>query len=562
MEQGGRTMGESSQRLMIYSRKSRFTGRGESVENQIELCRQYIAAHYSPEEAAQARVYEDEGFSGGNLERPQFQQMMADARAQKPAAIVVYRLDRISRNIGDFAGLIEQLGGMGIDFVSIKEQFDTGSPMGRAMMYISSVFSQLERETIAERIRDNMHELAKTGRWLGGTTPTGYQSESITQVTIDGKTKRACHLKPLPGELRLVELIFQKFLETGSLTQVDAFLLEKQYRTKRGNPFTRVAIKNILTNPVYLIADGEAYRYLTGHGAELFAKPEDFDGEHGILAYNRTLQQPGKTHRLRPMEEWIVAVGQHPGVIPGAQWVQVQNRLARNRERGYRSPRSHQALLSGLLRCGCCGDYLRPKLTGRTGTDGTRQYAYLCTTKERSKGSLCAMKNPNGSQLDAQILAAIAGLDRDPVRFREELTRGRKTLHGAYTGCGEEIERLRGEIETNSRQVQGLVAALPTACGTAAQGYILEQIEACHSREAGLNARLKELEAEAVGQNLSQEELNHLCQRLSSFSGTVEGMTTEEKRAALRRLVSKVVWDGTQAQVFLTRREPLGQDSK
>ena len=193
-------MGESNQRLMIYSRKSRFTGRGESVENQVELCRQYIAAHYGPEEAARVQVYEDEGFSGGSLERPQFKQMMADAKAQKPAAIVVYRLDRISRNIGDFAGLIEQLGGMGIDFVSIKEQFDTGSPMGRAMMYISSVFSQLERETIAERIRDNMHELAKTGRWLGGITPTGYASEAVKNVSIDGKTRKSCRLKLIPEE--------------------------------------------------------------------------------------------------------------------------------------------------------------------------------------------------------------------------------------------------------------------------------------------------------------------------------------------------------------------------
>jgi DNA invertase Pin-like site-specific DNA recombinase len=118
-------------------------------------------------------VYEDEGFSGGNLERPQFRMMMRDAQKKNFAAIVVYRLDRISRNIGDFAKLIEELNTLKIAFVSIKEQFDTSSPMGRAMMYISSVFSQLERETIAERIRDNMHELSKTGRWLGGTTPTG-----------------------------------------------------------------------------------------------------------------------------------------------------------------------------------------------------------------------------------------------------------------------------------------------------------------------------------------------------------------------------------------------------
>lgn len=80
--------------------------------------------------------------------------------------------------------------------------------MGRAMMYIASVFSQLERETIAERIRDNMHELSKTGRWLGGTTPTGYASESLSSVTVDGKVKKACKLKPIPEEIQLVKTIF------------------------------------------------------------------------------------------------------------------------------------------------------------------------------------------------------------------------------------------------------------------------------------------------------------------------------------------------------------------
>ncbi len=105
--------------------------------------------------------------------------------------MVCYRLDRISRNIGDFANLIEELNELHISFISIKEQFDTSSPMGRAMMYIASVFSQLERETIAERIRDNMLELSKSGRWLGGNTPTGYTSESVSSVTIDGKVKKS-----------------------------------------------------------------------------------------------------------------------------------------------------------------------------------------------------------------------------------------------------------------------------------------------------------------------------------------------------------------------------------
>lgn len=187
---------DTPKQYVIYSRKSKFTGKGESIENQIELCRQYIAMHFGEEAAENVLVYEDEGFSGGNLERPQFKKMMKDSQKIEFAAIVVYRLDRISRNIGDFAKLIEDLGDRHIDFISIREQFDTSSPMGRAMMYIASVFSQLERETIAERIRDNMHELSKTGRWLGGTTPTGYASESLSSVTVDGKVKKPASSNP------------------------------------------------------------------------------------------------------------------------------------------------------------------------------------------------------------------------------------------------------------------------------------------------------------------------------------------------------------------------------
>lgn len=287
--------------IVIYSRKSRFTGKGESIENQIEMCKQYIRIQFGDEAADNALVYEDEGFSGGTLERPQFKKMMTDAKGKNFRAIVVYRLDRISRNIGDFAKLIDQLKEMKIDFISIKEQFDTSSPMGRAMMYISSVFSQLERETIAERIRDNMHELSKTGRWLGGTTPTGYASESIANITIDGKTKKACKLKIIPEEIGIVKTIYDKFLETSSLTKTETYLLQNQYTTKNGKQFTRFAIKAILSNPVYLIADEYAYKYLTKKNVDLFSDKSEFDGVHGIMAYNRTLQQPGKANQIKPI---------------------------------------------------------------------------------------------------------------------------------------------------------------------------------------------------------------------------------------------------------------------
>ena len=141
-------------RVAIYSRKSKFTGKGESIGNQVELCREFVRMHYPDVKEKDIAVYEDEGFSGGNLERPDFKKMMKAARAHAFDAIVVYRLDRISRNISDFTGLVDELTKLDVSFVSIKEQFDTSTPMGRAMMFIISVFSQLERETIAERIRE------------------------------------------------------------------------------------------------------------------------------------------------------------------------------------------------------------------------------------------------------------------------------------------------------------------------------------------------------------------------------------------------------------------------
>ncbi|MBQ8812961.1 MAG: recombinase family protein [Lachnospiraceae bacterium] len=351
--------------IAIYSRKSKFTGVGESIENQIELCKRYIEnlsgdiCHVKCEKTAvehkktefrgadlgankergrrgsNVRIYEDEGFSGGNLDRPQFKAMMQDARQGKLSKIVVYRLDRISRNIGDFAGLIEELNRLDVSFVSIKEQFDTSSPMGRAMMYIASVFSQLERETIAERIRDNMLELAKTGRWLGGRTPTGYASESVATVTVDGRTKKCCKLKVIPEEAELVREIFRRYLECRTLKETAEGLNREGRKTKTGKSFTSVAVRAILSNPVYAAADEAVQRYFNEQKVPLFLdctagkSSENF----GLLAYNRTLQRPGKTNQIRGVSEWIVAAGKHEPIISGKDWVQVQKILQKNGEK-------------------------------------------------------------------------------------------------------------------------------------------------------------------------------------------------------------------------------------
>ena len=232
-------MGKNEEKIAIYSRKSRFTGKGESIGNQIELCKSYVAGMFGEKYAEECEIFEDEGFSGGNLKRPDFQKMMEQVRRRRFRAIVVYRLDRISRNISDFTGLIDELTKLDVSFISIREQFDTGTPMGRAMMFIISVFSQLERETIAERIRDNMQELAKTGRWLGGNTPTGYGSESVSAVSVDGKMRKVCKLRLITEEAEIVRMIFDLYTQFNSLTATEAELLRRGIKTKKGNNFSR-----------------------------------------------------------------------------------------------------------------------------------------------------------------------------------------------------------------------------------------------------------------------------------------------------------------------------------
>ena len=172
-------------RIAIYSRKSKYSDKGDSVGNQVEIAMKYIEQHYpSDEYEVETVIFEDDGFSGGNIDRPKFKEFLIEENRKPFNILICYRLDRISRNIADFSTLMNHISELGTSFVSIKEQFDTKTPMGRAMMYIASVFAQLEREVIAERIRDNMIELAKTGRWLGGTTPTGYNSKRTELVDV------------------------------------------------------------------------------------------------------------------------------------------------------------------------------------------------------------------------------------------------------------------------------------------------------------------------------------------------------------------------------------------
>ena len=536
--------------IAIYSRKSRFTGKGESIGNQVELCKEYVRAHFGEAALDRIIVYEDEGYSGGNLNRPDFKKMMEDAGKRRFKAIIVYRLDRISRNISDFAGLIEELARLDISFVSIKEQFDTCSPMGRAMMYIASVFSQLERETIAERIRDNMHELAKTGRWLGGVTPTGYASESVKTVTVDGKTKRACKLKLIPEEADIVKTIYDLYAETDSLTITESELMKRGIKTKNDKYFTRFSIKAILQNPVYVIADQDAYDYFVKVDADLFSDISAFDGVHGIMAYNRTNQEKGKTTEYLPPSEWIVAVGLHPGIIPGKAWIKIQESLERNKSKAYRKPRSNEALLTGLLYCKC-GSRMYPKLSKRMTADGKPIYTYVCKMKERSQRAVCNSKNVNGNTIDMAIIEQIKMLAEDNGTFISQLEQRRKFYTGNRADYEEQLAAMRQKKVDLEKKLDGLVDSLADLNDGIARNRVAKRIEQLGSECTLLDSRIQELEGLTSQHTLSDIEFDVMRQLLTAFKDGIDAMTIQQKRAAIRTIVRKVVWDGVNVHIVL-----------
>ena len=536
--------------IAIYSRKSKFTGKGESIGNQIELCKGYIRVNFGEDALNSTEVFEDEGFSGGNLHRPAFLRMMERIRKGDFRAIVVYRLDLISRNINDFAGLIDELTRLDVSFISIREQFDTSSPMGRAMMFIISVFSQLERETIAQRIRDNMLELAKTGRWLGGNTPTGYGSESVSCVTVDGKSHHLCRLKPIPAEIDVVRQIYRVFQETDSLTATEAQLLAAGIRSKTGRKYSRYTIKAILQNPVYMVADQTAYHYFLPRCGEVYSPQASFDGTCGIMAYNRTEQKKGKATVLLPESRWILAVGQHPGLIPSGEWIGVQEALERNKARAYGKPRRNRALLTGVLYC-ACGERMYPKLSRHAAPDGSQSFSYVCRGKERSKGKLCAARNASGGTLDRAVMATIGELAEDKACFAETLENSRRQIGAAETEAILRLDALRKNRQETERKISGLVDAIAFLDQPEGRRRMEQRILELSEESHGLQRRMEELQRQLEGEQQKGASVAQTRKMLGSFGNIIDALDVEQKRAAVRLLVQQVIWDGGDAHLVL-----------
>ena len=535
-------------KVAIYSRKSKFTGKGESIDNQINMCKDYCSQKFNTNEFS---IYEDEGFSGGNIDRPQFKLMIEDAKKGLFDAVVCYKLDRISRNVSDFSKTLDLLRDNNIAFISITEQFDTTSPIGRAMTYIASVFAQLERETIAERIRDNMLQLAKTGRWLGGTTPTGFESVEVSLTDHAGKVRKAFKLSPIPEEIELIKLIFKKFLELKILTQVETYLIQHEIKTKNDSYFTRFTLRTMLNNPVYATADEILYNYLDANKYEIYADKDMFNGTKGIMAYNKTIQKKNQSNKLRDSSEWIIAVAEHDGIIESSKWIEAQELINQNKSKTFRKVRSQDALLSGILKCAECGSYMRPK-QGRLSSDGQQVFYYLCEMKEKSKRTKCSCKNAHGPSLDKAIEDYLKSMSSKKSDIRNKLYSEKLNVSTQGDAVNKELVMVQEKIKNNDAAINNLVSTLSQSQNTAAGKYIVDQINNLDEENNKLKTLLLELSKKSAIADMQSNEYLIIDEMISSFGTTFATTPTiEGKRALVKLIIDNILWDGENVDIVL-----------
>ncbi len=552
-------------KIGIYARKSKFTGKGESIDNQIKICKEYVRTHLvqdKKKENIQIEVYKDEGISGKDIEsRPEMLRLVSDVEKGKIQVVVCYRLDRISRSVKDFSGLLTKLEDYGTGFISVNESFDTRTPMGRAMMYIASVFAQLERETIAERIADNMYALAKTGRWLGGMTPLGFDSVKVESIDEAGRKISRYQLEAKREEAEIVKLIYYKYLELGSLTKLETYLMNNNYHTRSKKLYGRYTLKAILTNPVYCVADEDIYNYLLENGFGIYTEHVMFDGSRGLIAYNKFNCKP-KEQRINNAKDWIIAVGGHEGIINSETWIKVQKRISSNSEKGYRYPKTIGALLSGIVRCGNCGSFMRPK-GGRKTTNGEKRYYYQCECKEKSRGNLCQMPNISGNTLDRLVIKEILNLKEEIVTEYTYIQEAIQAMENT-SYIKEEKNIILKQIGDCEKQIEKLldVLALGKESSQSATEAILKRIE----ETTVLKNRLKEQynnENKNKEQSVVPFDCEFLAQNLVHLNyETWEQINPARQKDILKTVIREIIWDGKYAVIHLWAEKEPGAKPK
>jgi site-specific DNA recombinase len=497
-------------RCAVYTRKSTEEGLEQefnSLDAQRESAEAFIRSQAHEGWTCLPDRYDDGGFTGGNMDRPALQRLLADIRAGTIDCVVTYKVDRLSRSLLDFARMMETFEQHGVSFVSITQQFNSATSMGRLVLNVLLSFAQFEREIIAERTRDKMAATRRKGKWSGGMPVLGYD--------LDPRGRR---LHVNDQEAERVRAIFALYLEHQALLPVVQELARRGWVGKRwqtrngrqrgGRPFTKTSLYRLLTNVLYI---GKV-RY----------KDEIHDGEQPALIDTDTFQR-------------VQALLQSHGPEVGP-------------------PSLHRftALLKGLLRCVACDCAMTPAHTTRKG--GVLYRYYTCVQAQKSGWRSCPAKSIPAAPIEQLVVEQIQRLGRDPLVLEQLLTTVRQQDEARVA----EWERERVGLERDLLRGQSEVRKLLAEVGSGVSGSgVVTRLAELQARLAHIEQRLTRLRRQMEASQQERLDEAAAAQALSGLVPAWEAMTPDEQSRVVRLLVSRVDYDGRQGKASLTF-QPLG----
>jgi site-specific DNA recombinase len=361
-------------RCAIYTRKSSEEGLEQSFNSlhaQREACEAYILSQRHEGWQVVREAYDDGGFSGGSMERPALKKLLEDIARKSIDTVVVYKVDRLTRSLTDFAKIVEQFDKQGVSFVSVTQQFNTTTSMGRLTLNVLLSFAQFEREVTGERIRDKVAQSKRKGMWMGGVVPVGYEVKD-RQLVIN------------PAEAGKVRDIFRMYLKLGCVSKLQEHLnqtgirskerISRTGRTSGGSVYSRGALYGMLQNHMYL----------------------------------------GKVHH-----QGTYYPGQQPAIIDQELWDQVQARFAANLQAPRSRPRSAStSLLTGLLY-----DPQGIRFTPSHAAKGAKRYRYYVSQaviKKPGKTAEGPMRLP-AAELEELVISQVQSFLQSPQRMQDVL---------------------------------------------------------------------------------------------------------------------------------------------
>ena len=500
-------------RCAIYTRKSTDEGLDQAfntLDAQREAAESFINSQRLEGWVALPQKYDDGGYTGANMERPALKRLLADIQSGAVNCVAVYKVDRLSRSLLDFARIMEILDKHGATFVSVTQQFNTTSSMGRLTLNVLLSFAQFEREMISERTRDKMGAARRKGKWVGGNPVLGYD------VAPEGGS-----LTVNQGEAQRVREIFALYLELGSLIPVVEELDRRGWRMKSwktregrqagGKPIAKNSLYNLLTNMIYV---GKV----------------KFGGQ--------------------------VYEGEHQRILEEETWNKVQTALNRNGRRGGRSiGNKYSALLKGLVTCGTCD-------VGMIHTYVTKKdklYRYYVCVKAHQRGwAQCETRSVSAPALEDAVVEQLRGIGRNPTMLREVLRQLVEHRHKESAEIGAEKVEIDKELRGIAQEMKKTVsltgsAGSPGEIATRRLAELQDRVTQLRGRMADLRDQLAAVEAERV-------DAPDVEAALHSFDPLWEQLSTWEQERFIRTLVDQVRYDGKTGTVTLGFRSRAIRD--